>query len=64
MKTLNGVAFFRTDLKERYTTMNFNTIIYDMLTISETGVVLHEDIAVFIDDNGSTKILKNRLGRV
>lgn len=62
MKTLNTVAYFRNDLKDEFLTTEFSKIEWLMLSISGTGVTFGEDLSVFIDVDGSTKILRNRLG--
>lgn len=60
MKTVNCIAYFRSDLKDEYKDKVYSEIIWPMFSISGTGVILHEDIALFVDDDGSTKIIKNR----
>lgn len=62
MKTLSTVAYFRKDLKDQFLTVEFSKIEWLMLSISGTGVTFGEDLSVFIDVDGSTKILRNRFG--
>lgn len=63
MKTLNAIAYFRDDIQEIHKEVPLNQIEYHMLTIANTGIVLGQDLSVFVDDDGSTRILKNRLGK-
>jgi hypothetical protein len=62
MKTLITVGYFRKDLKDEFLKIEFSKIEWLMLSISGTGVTFGEDLSVFIDDDGSTKILRNRFG--
>jgi len=63
MKTLSTVAYFRKDLKDQFSDVEFSKVEWLMLSISGTGVTFGEDLSVFIDEDGSTKILRNRLGK-
>lgn len=63
MKTISTVAYFRSDLQEIFKNLPFSDIIYQTLSIAKTGVLVGDDLAIFIDEDGSTKILKNRLGK-
>ncbi len=62
MKMINTLVLDRTDLGEAYKDTPIGEIMVIMFPFFNTGVVLHEEMIVFIDDNGDTKILKNRLG--
>lgn len=63
MKTLHTLALYREDLGEQYKNVVFDLIRVTMFGFFNTGVVLNEDIVLFIDDDGRTKILKNRHGK-
>jgi hypothetical protein len=63
MKTLHTLALYREDLGEIYKNVAFDGIQTTMFGFFNTGVVLNEDIIIFIDDDGQTKILKNRYGK-
>jgi len=61
MKTIDAVAFNREDLFEEFRNKLFHEIIYEMLSITRTGLLIGGDLCIFIDEDGSTKILKNTL---
>lgn len=63
VKTISTVAYYRNDLQEIYINLPFFDVTYQRLIIAKTGVLVGDDLAIFIDDDGATKILKNRLGR-
>lgn len=62
MKTLHTLALYRVDLGEAFKDVPFDLIAMNMFPFFTTGVVLHEDLIIFIDDGGATKFLKNRHG--
>lgn len=63
MKTLNAIAYFRSDLQDIHKEVPLAQIEFHMLTIARTGVILGTDLSIFIDEDGSTRILKNRFGK-
>jgi hypothetical protein len=62
MKTLYTIALFRSDLGDAFKDTPLDEILLIMFPFFNTGVVLHEDLIIFIDDGGRTIILKNRYG--
>jgi hypothetical protein len=63
MKTLHTLALHRSDLGENFKDILLYNIEIYMFPFFKTGVMLHEDLIVFIDDDGNTRILKNRYGK-
>lgn len=63
MKTLHTLALFRSDLGDAFKDIALDQIQLNMFPFFNTGVVLHEDLIVFIEDDGTTIILKNRFGK-
>lgn len=63
MKLINTLVLTREDLGEGFTELSFTKIDVIHFPFFNTGVVLSEDMVVFIDTTGDTKILKNRLGK-
>ena len=63
MRTLHAVALYRADLGKAFENTPINEILMHMFPFFSTGVVLHEDLIVFIDEDGTTRILKNRFGK-
>lgn len=63
MKMVQTLILYRSDLGEAFKDILFNEVEVIHFPFFNTGVVLHEDIIVFIDYSGDTKILKNRFGK-
>lgn len=63
MKMINALVLHRNDLEESLKITPIDEIMIVMFPFFKTGVVLHEDVILFIDDDGTTRILKNRLGK-
>jgi hypothetical protein len=63
MKTLHALSLNRDDLGEPFKATLINEIQIMMFPFFATGVVLYEDLIVFIDEDGTSRILKNRLGK-
>lgn len=63
MRTLYTLALHRSDLGEAFKDTAINEILIAMFPFFATGVMLHEDLIIFIDDDGTTRILKNRFGK-
>lgn len=62
MKTINAIAYFRTDLQDAHKDVPLAEIKYQMLSIFNTGVMVGSDLSIFVDDDGSSRIIKNRYG--
>lgn len=63
MKTVYALALYRSDLDEMFKNTHIDEIVIAMFPFFKTGVMLHEDVILFIDEDGTTRILKNRLGK-
>lgn len=63
MKTIFGTLFSRKDISEQYADVPFEKVSAEMFGILHTGVAITDDIILFMDEDGRTKIIKNRFGR-
>jgi hypothetical protein len=64
MKTLHTLALNRTDLKDMFKNTPIEDIRKQMFPFFNTGVQLHEDIIVFIDDDRRMVVLENKCGEI
>lgn len=60
MKTINGTVLTREDLLGLHIKTPFEKIGYEMFAICYNGIMLPDDIILFNDDDGRTKIIKSR----
>lgn len=63
MKLINALVLDRDDLIEAIKDKPFNEIEIIHFKFFKNGIILHEAMVVFVDENGNTKIIKNRLGK-
>jgi len=63
MKTIHGTIFVRKDLREEYADVPFDEVRTEMIGIIHAGIGVTDDIFIFMDDDGATKVIKNRYGK-
>jgi hypothetical protein len=57
-------VFFRKDLRDIYKDMKIEEIDYYSLLVSSEETLRKGTLLMFVDDNGATKIVKNRYGKM
>jgi hypothetical protein len=62
MRPINGTLLQRSDLSKEYIETSFNEIHALMFGIVKNKFTFNDDILIFMDDDGKTKIIKNRFG--
>jgi hypothetical protein len=60
MKSIHGTLLERKDLSIEFKTTAFDDITHDMFAVIRTKISINDDILIFIDDNGKSKIIKTR----
>lgn len=63
MKLTNALIVFRGDMYPKKKEIPFESVNMNDFPFFTTGVMLHEDFVIFIDNGGESKILKNRYGK-
>jgi hypothetical protein len=63
MKAIHGTIFSRKDLSEQYADVPFEDVKPEMFSILRNGVGITDDVLIFMDDDGRSKIMKNRYGK-
>lgn len=64
MVSVRGTVYNRSDLNKQSRNVPFDKVDWYMLAIQNTGVILADDIVLFVDEDGKTKILKSRHGKL
>lgn len=64
MKLVNTLILNREDLHPIHADKEIGEIMYSMFSVVGNGIILHEDLALFVDENGSIKVLKDRSGQL
>jgi len=64
MKSFQGLLLERKDLLDIYAGFPFEVIEWKYFHLAQTGVMLTDDVVVFVDTDGRTKVVKNRFGKV
>jgi len=64
MKTFAGLMLERKDLQDMYLSFPFEVIEWSYFHLANVGVLVPDDIVIFVDTDGRTKIIKNRFGKV
>jgi hypothetical protein len=59
MKHINAIILYRIDLSPEYVNTNINDLTYEMFSHKKNGIMFHEDLTIFVDDNGAIRILND-----
>lgn len=62
MKTFHGLLVEREDLTDENRNQWFDDIKWEDFKLANNGILVPNDVVVFVDTNGRAKLVKNRFG--